>query len=105
MSKSFNNLVDATNYYIQEGYTDNLSRTKDLVISKEKHASLKEHNFTVDAVHRFEGQTNPADSSVLYAISSKDGKVKGLLVDAYGVYEQKGENSILQRAERHPDKE
>jgi archaellum biogenesis ATPase FlaH len=33
--------------------------------------------------HRFEGMSNPADTSVVYAINSKDGS-KGLLADAYG---------------------
>ncbi|NNC95262.1 MAG: phosphoribosylpyrophosphate synthetase [Chitinophagales bacterium] len=33
--------------------------------------------------HRFEGMTDPGDSSVVYAIETSIG-VKGLLVDAYG---------------------
>lgn len=33
--------------------------------------------------HRFEGMSNPADTSVVYALNSKDGN-KGLLADAYG---------------------
>jgi hypothetical protein len=41
--------------------------------------------FHVDQVHRFEGMSSTDDNSVLYAISSSDG-VKGLLMDAYGVY-------------------
>mgnify|MGYP005867477985 FL=1 len=39
----------------------------------------------MDEVHRFEGMTSPDDSSILFAISSTSG-VKGVLVDAYGVY-------------------
>ena len=42
-------------------------------------------DFDVDETHRFEGMSSTDDNSVLYAISSKDG-IKGLLVDAYGVY-------------------
>ncbi len=35
--------------------------------------------------HRFEGESDPEDSSILYYISTKDG-VKGTLTDAYGMY-------------------
>ncbi len=42
-------------------------------------------DFEVDETYRFEGMSSTDDNSVLYAISSKNG-LKGLLVDAYGVY-------------------
>jgi hypothetical protein len=41
--------------------------------------------FQISQVHRFEGMTNPADNTVLYAIEGKHGD-KGVLVDAYGAY-------------------
>ncbi|MDI3319860.1 hypothetical protein [Pinibacter soli] len=35
--------------------------------------------------YRFEGSTDPADSSILYIIEAKDGLI-GYSLDAYGVY-------------------
>ena len=35
--------------------------------------------------YRFEGESNPSDMSILYAIQASDG-TKGTLVDAYGTY-------------------
>jgi hypothetical protein len=35
---------------------------------------------------RFEGNSDPIDNSIVYAISANDNSVKGVLVDAYGVY-------------------
>ena len=35
--------------------------------------------------YRFEGDSNPADSSILYLIEAKDGSI-GYILDAYGVY-------------------
>lgn len=35
--------------------------------------------------HRFEGTSNPADMSIVFAIATKDGE-KGTFVDAYGTY-------------------
>lgn len=46
---------------------------------------IRPEDFKVDKTFRFEGMSSTDDNSILYAISSKDG-IKGLLVDAYGVY-------------------
>ncbi len=43
-------------------------------------AQVKIANF-----YRFEGESDPSDNSILYAIETDDGK-KGIIADAYGVY-------------------
>lgn len=40
---------------------------------------------TIIKVYRFEGDSDPADSSVLYLIEANDGLI-GYTIDAYGVY-------------------
>ena len=35
--------------------------------------------------YRFEGESNPSDSSVLYIIRTREGRV-GYIIDAYGMY-------------------
>ena len=45
-------------------------------------------DFKVDKVFRFEGDSNPSDSSILYAISSESQQLKGVLVNAYGIYSE-----------------
>lgn len=40
---------------------------------------------TIVKVYRFEGESDPADMSVVYAIHSHDGQ-HGFLVNAYGTY-------------------
>lgn len=41
-------------------------------------------SFEITEVHRFEGNTDPSDQAVVYAIESTDGK-KGVLVSGYGI--------------------
>lgn len=42
------------------------------------------NNFEIVEVHRFEGNTDPSDEAVVYAIESNTGK-KGVLVNGYGI--------------------
>ncbi|MBS1742658.1 MAG: hypothetical protein JST81_06430 [Bacteroidetes bacterium] len=43
------------------------------------------HELKIIKTYRFEGESDPADSSILYLIEANDGKV-GYSLDAYGVY-------------------
>ena len=45
--------------------------------------SLPPDKFEITEVHRFEGDTNPDEEAVVYAIESPDG-TKGILVNGYG---------------------
>lgn len=55
-----------------------------------------EEDFEVDEFYRFEGMSSTDDNSILYAISSKNG-IKGLLVDAYGVYSENLNEKMIQK--------
>lgn len=45
--------------------------------------------------YRFEGESDPADSSILYAIETIDGK-KGMITNAYGQYSDTKINSFIE---------
>jgi len=51
--------------------------------------------------HRFEGESNPDDMSVVYAVESGSGE-RGLIVDAFGAYANPALGDLLLRA-RHED--
>lgn len=80
-----NTLTGCTNKWIQNGYTDTLTVSKEGLYStaKDKHYSPAE--VKVIDFYRFEGQSDPADNSILYIVETADG-VKGMVVDAYGAY-------------------
>jgi len=85
MKKDYETLVEAIQALKAEGYTNDFNLKENCIECKALDLQLHPEQFEVTQVHRFEGMTNPADSSVLYAIESTEG-VKGLLVDAYGAY-------------------
>ena len=45
----------------------------------------KPENLTIIKTYRFEGDSDPSDSSILYLIEGNDGLI-GYSIDAYGVY-------------------
>jgi hypothetical protein len=44
--------------------------------------------FLIDRSYRFEGESDPEDEAIVYAISAFDGSMKGILVDGYGTSPQ-----------------
>jgi len=83
--KNYESLVDALKDLKARGYTQYFEMEHDTIYCGLLDLRLGPEAFTVDEVYRFEGDSNPDDSSVLYAISSSTG-VMGILIDAYGVY-------------------
>ncbi|MBC7383780.1 MAG: hypothetical protein H7296_12445 [Bacteroidia bacterium] len=48
--------------------------------------------------YRFEGETDPSDSSILYAMETVDG-LKGIIADAYGVYADREISKFMKEVE------
>ena len=53
---------------------------------------------------RFEGQSDPADSAIMYVIETTDG-LKGILIDAYGAYADEHVNKFMAEVEEINKKE
>lgn len=67
------------------GYTVDFNLHPEWIECPQLDVRLRPEEFHVDEVHRFEGMTSPDDSEILFAVRSSHG-IKGLLIDAYGVY-------------------
>lgn len=70
----------------KEGYTEDFNVQTDCIACKNGELRVHPEDFTIDKYFRFEGESNPSDESVLYAISSEKHNVKGVLVNALGIY-------------------
>jgi len=84
--KNYETLSEAINELTKQGYTMNFNVKDDCIACGEDNIFIHPDEFEIDEVYRFDGMTNPDDESILYAISSKKHNVKGLLVNAFGVY-------------------
>lgn len=83
MKSSYSTLSEAITDFQQKGYTVDFNLVEDHLKSKSLKKKWKPEELTVVKFYRFEGESNPADNSILYVIETNDGE-KGLMVDAYG---------------------
>lgn len=98
---AYDTVVEALNGLKTEGYTTNFNIAFDRIICSEKKNMLNPDEFEITQVFRFEGETNPGDEDVVYAIESKDGKLKGVLTSAYGIYADTVSAELLQKLSMH----
>ena len=85
MRKHYTSLSEATNGLKARGYTHDFNLKPECVECPDLQLQLSPEHFTVDEFHRFEGMSSTDDNSIVFAITSDKG-MKGVLVDAYGVY-------------------
>lgn len=81
---AYSTLSEAVNDLQHRGYIDDLAIGGHCVVCNARGISLDPAEFEIDEFHRFEGMSDPEDQSIVYAISSKDDQIKGILVNAYG---------------------
>ena len=83
--KNYNTLSEAINDLQTNEYPYDFNLKPECLECASLKIEIRPEDFKVDKIYRFEGMSSTDDNSILYAISSKNG-IKGLLVDAYGVY-------------------
>ncbi len=82
---SYETLSEALNDLAKRGYTHNFNIECDSIKCASLELKLNPDDFEITEFYRFEGDSNPDDQEIVYAIESKDG-IKGTLVNAYGIY-------------------
>jgi len=96
--ESYTTVSEAIDALQARGFTSNFEFIDGRFTSVENSRHFDATELTIVEHHRFEGSTNPSDESIVYAIESRDG-VRGILVDAYGVYANPELSSFLENVE------
>jgi hypothetical protein len=99
--RAYDTLLDALNDLRTRGYTIDFNLAFDHIKCGDSGACLSPSHFEITEYYRFEGASDPEDLSVIYAIESKDGKIKGTLVSGYGVYSEDLDGEMLQKLKMH----
>lgn len=93
--KSYTTLSETMNELRRQGYTEDFNLQQNCLECRNGDFKIFADDFVVDQHFRFEGQSNPSDSAILYAISSERLNLKGVLVNGYGIYSEPVTDEIM----------
>ena len=99
---SYDTVSEAVNSLAKRGYTNDfeiMTETECLVCHKSS-LNLSPEEFHIDEIYRFEGDTDPGDEMIVYAISSDNHQLKGIVINAYGMYSDPVVYKIVERLKR-----
>lgn len=98
---AYDTLLDALNDFKKRGYTIDFNLAFDHIKCADTGMCLAPSLFEITEYYRFEGASDPEDLSVVYAIESKEGNMKGTLVSGYGIYSESLNEEMLQKLKMH----
>ena len=92
-------LSGALNDLRTEGYSEDFNLRQNCLECRDGQFKVFADEFKIDKFFRFEGPSDPSDQAILYAISSDKHQIKGVLVNAYGIYSEPVTDEMLQKLE------
>ncbi|HEX2684255.1 MAG TPA: phosphoribosylpyrophosphate synthetase [Ferruginibacter sp.] len=95
--ESYDTVVAAVEGLKAKGYTTNFNIAFDKIMCSETNACLNPDEFEIVKVFRFEGNSDPDDQDVVYAVESIDGKMKGVITSAYGLYADSASTDMIRK--------
>ena len=98
--KVYTTLSEAINDLTNLGYTFNFNIKRDCIQCIENSISLQPDEFEIDELHRFQEMSDVGDENILYAISSVKYNLKGLLVNAFGIYADTASAELIAKLDK-----
>ncbi len=98
-SNKYDTLADATSQLLEKGYNINFQVNSAGKLTDNKDLEFEPTEVILKEVHRFEGMTNPADSSILYAVATRSGE-KGIVIDSYGAEGSEVTSDFMNKVEQ-----
>lgn len=95
---AYDTVSQAVSELKQRGYTLDFNLNESCLECQGQNFNPKE--FEITEFHRFEGNSDPADEAVVYAIESRNG-LKGVLVNAFGVYSEPLSDEMIKKLSFH----
>ena len=84
----YDTLIGTLQALKNRGYTSSFKLKKNKMFCLETGKSYSPKNMNIKEYYRFEGNSNPSDMSILFAIDCDDGN-KGTIISPYGIYADK----------------
>jgi len=89
-------LSERMNELKNKGYKEEFKISGNFLQTGDGAHSFSPTQIKVNEHFRFEGESDPADMAVLYAIETDSG-IRGLIIDAFGVYSDPEESAFMQK--------
>ncbi len=98
---SYDTITDAVNGLKLRGYIIDFNIAFDKILCSDSKHCLYPADFEITEMYRFEGNSDPSDQDVLYAVESRDGKLKGIITSAFGMYADTASTEMLSKLSIH----
>lgn len=98
---NFETLSQAIDGLRKQGYVEDFNLQQNCLECRQGQYRIFHDEFEIDKVFRFDVMTDPGDQSILYAISSEKHGLKGVLVNAYGIYSDPLTDEMLDKLRHH----
>jgi len=97
-------LVSCINTLTAKGFETQFKIVKEGLQSLTTDKIYRPEEVKITNFYRFEGESDPADNSILYAIETATGE-RGTLADAYGVYSDSNVSAFIHAVEEMEKRE
>jgi hypothetical protein len=95
---AYDTVTEAVQGLKRRGFILDFNLSENFIVSQEH--QLSSQDFEIVEVYRFEGDSDPADEAVVYAIRGKNG-VKGILVNGYGISSEEMSEEMMKKLQIH----
>jgi hypothetical protein len=81
---AYETVTAATEGLRKRGFVLDFNIAFDQITCQQNGVCLNPDQFEIVEHYRFEGNSDPADAAIVFAIESKSSDLKGILIDGYG---------------------
>lgn len=99
--ENYDTVVGALAGLRARGYILDFNLAFDKIICSQSEVCLNPAEFEITETYRFEGETNPSDEDVVYAIESIHGDLKGVITSAFGMYADNIHSDMIRKLSFH----
>ena len=92
-------LSEAMNRLRADGYTESFRVEKGKLVASEADRAFEPDEVKVDEIQRFEGDSNPSDMAILFAIRVPETDIRGVWSSSYGARMSPGSTKVARELE------
>jgi uncharacterized Fe-S cluster protein YjdI len=95
--ENYSNLIESIEGLRKQGYIEDFNLKQNCIECRNGEYKIFHDEFHIEKYFRFDGNTDPSDESIIYAISSDKYNLKGILVNGYGTTSEPLTNEMLEK--------